>query len=163
MAIIDDAALLGQYFQPKFKFRFVLSIDGIPSFLIKRAKKPQARNSQTQLSYMNRTKYFKGRTKYQPAQFTIIDSIDPNSAQLLQTWQLKHSDPSTGRDGSPGFYQIKQITLTQVGAAGQIVNRWTYYDCWLTDIDFGDNDANDDTSTGQIVFTMRYNKYALQA
>lgn len=162
MALVDSNALLYQAFQPKFKFRYILTMDGVPAFLVKRVKKPQARNSETELSYLNKTRYFKGRTKYQPAQIVVVDAINPNMASSIQEWQLLHSDPVTGRDGSAALYQVSQISVQEIGSSGQLINKWTYHDCMLADVDFGENDSTDDTSTGEITFTIRYNYYTLE-
>ncbi len=163
MALVDTSKMMATVMQPKFKFRYIMDIQGIPSALIRSVSKPQIQNSQVQLSYLNRTVYYKGRSKMSAVSITITDTIDPNMVATIQEWQLLHSDPATGIDGSKSLYAMKEVSITEIGGAGQIINKWTYHNCWLTDVNFGDLSASDDSGIGQISFTMRYDYYTVDA
>ncbi len=161
MALIDTSNLISQAFQPKQKHRFLLSLDGIPSFLVRSIDKPKASNKEIEVPILNRVKYFKGRTTYSPVNIVVIDAIEPNMTNTLWEWQLRHSNPKLGVDGSKSFYEVGQIGVTQIGPAGQIINKWVYHNCFLTEIDFGGNDASAD-QISQINFTIRYEYPTLQ-
>ena len=51
-------------FEPKVKNRFILYCDGIPSFLIKKCKRPSPKSEKKTLDHINIQRYYKGKTTW---------------------------------------------------------------------------------------------------
>ena len=51
-------------FEPKVKNRHILYVDGIPSFLVKKVKRPSPKSEKKTLDHINIQRYYKGKTAW---------------------------------------------------------------------------------------------------
>ena len=137
--LLDTQQLLGQSYEPKRKFRWIMEIDGIDSFTCKSASRPTFTTDSVEIGYINATRYVAGKTKPGTITLSLIDSIDPSASQKVMEWVRLHYDASTGRAAYQNFYK-KTITLKSLGPVGDVVEQWTGNGAFITESSFGDLD-----------------------
>ena len=70
--------------EPKRKFRWLLSINGIPYWTIKKVNRPSYEIAEAEHKFINHTFYFPGRVTYNTVSFTIVDTATPDAAETLK-------------------------------------------------------------------------------
>ena len=148
-------------FEPKTQHRFIMYLDGVPSFVIRKVDRPKVASERKALDHINLQRYYKGKTIWQPATMELYDPIVPSGAQAVMEWLRLSHESVTGRDGYMDFYK-KDITVNVLGPVGDKVEEWTYKGAFPTDLDF---QSVDWTNTGVplgIVVTLSYDYAVLQ-
>ena len=123
MSVLDPNEIFYTAFEPKQTNRFILYIDGIPSYLVKGMGAVSLEQTSVALNHINVQRYVKGKTKWGTISFTLFDPITPSGAQAVMEWVRLHHESVTGRDGYSDFYK-KDITFNVVGPVGDIVSEW---------------------------------------
>ena len=146
MAVLSSAAgeLFFQAFEPKVANRFVLVMDGIPSYLVKNFKAPTYTANPVVLDHINIKRKLKGKSDWSDITFNLYDPITPSGAQSVIEWVRLHHESVTGRDGYSDFYK-KDLTLQTLGPVGDIVSEWVIKGASITSADFGQFDWSTDT------------------
>ena len=158
--LIDANQAMFTPFEPKLKNRFVMSIDGIPAYLIKTANRPTISFEEVELNHMNVKRYVKGKATWETIEITMYDPVVPSAAQAAMEWIRLSHESVTGRDGYSDFYK-KDVNFQVLGPVGDIVEEWTLKGTWILDAQFGDMDfATSDPV--EITLTLRYDYAILQ-
>ena len=92
-------------FEPTVQNRFLLYIDGIPSFLCKKCSKPSVQQSAKPIDYINLRYFYKGKSIWQPITIDLYAPVVPSGAQAVMEWERLHHESATGRDGYQDFYK----------------------------------------------------------
>tara|TARA_R110000868_G_C10834981_1_gene759650 strand:+ start:542 stop:1030 length:489 start_codon:yes stop_codon:yes gene_type:complete len=137
MAILDPNEIFFTAFEPKQPNRFIMYIDGVPSYMVKAVGAISLTQGSVELNHMNVSRYVKGKTKWNTIQFTLFDPITPSGAQSVMEWVRLHHESVTGRDGYSDFYK-KDLTFNIVGPVGDVVSEWVIKGAMITDATFGD-------------------------
>jgi hypothetical protein len=151
MAILDSNEIFFTAFEPKQANRFIMYIDGIPSYEIKGVSAITLNSGTVQLNHINVQRYVKGVTKWDPITFTLFDPITPSGAQAVMEWVRLHHESVTGRDGYSDMYK-KDLTFNVLGPVGDIVSEWILKGCFITSATFGE--YNWDTADTAVNLTM---------
>mgnify|MGYP006416722837 FL=1 len=61
--ILTTDEIFFKAFEPKTKNRFIMYIDGIPSYFVKTANRPQITFEEIELNHINVKRYVKGKFK----------------------------------------------------------------------------------------------------
>lgn len=122
-------------FEPKVANRFILYIDGIPSFLLKKTDRPKLSQERKALDHINLQRYYKGKSIWGEVSMELYDAIVPSGAQAVMEWVRLSHESVTGRDGYMDFYK-KNITINVLGPVGDKVEEWTGIGAWITNADF---------------------------
>lgn len=154
MAILDANEIFYTAFEPVQKNRFILYVDGIPSFMVKGVGAITFTNGTVELNHMNVSRYVKGKTKWNPIQLTLFDPITPSGAQSVMEWLRLHHESVTGRDGYSDFYK-KDLTLNIIGPPGDIVREWIIKGAVITEGNFGDFNWDTVDAAQEIQFTIQ--------
>jgi hypothetical protein len=154
MAVLDPNEIFFTAFEPKQKNRFILYVDGIPSYLIKGMGAIKITQSTVTLSHINIQRSVKGKSKWDPISMTLYDPITPSGAQSVMEWVRLHHESVTGRDGYSDFYK-KDLTLNVLGPVGDVVSEWIIKGAFITDATFGDFSWEDDGAAQQIEMTIQ--------
>jgi hypothetical protein len=141
MALIDNTFFTP--FEPKQKNRFLLEIDGIQSFMIKKIGAISVTQNSIPLNYINVQRFVKGKTKWDSISMELFDPITPSGAQAVMEWVRLHHESITGRDGYSDFYK-KDLKMQILGPVGDIVSEWEIRGALITKAAFGDYDWDDD-------------------
>jgi hypothetical protein len=154
MAILNPNEIFFTAFEPKQTNRFILYIDGIPSYLVKGMGAVSLEQTAVALNHINIQRYVKGKTKWNTIQFTLFDPITPSGAQSVMEWVRLHHESVTGRDGYSDFYK-KDLTFNVIGPPGDIVSEWIVKGALITNASFGDYNWDDDGNAVNITMTVQ--------
>ena len=137
MAVLDPNEIFFTAFEPKQANRFILYMDGVPSFMIKGTAAITLSQGTVPLNHINVQRYVKGKTTWGPIALTLFDPITPSGAQAVMEWVRLHHESVTGRDGYSDFYK-KDLTVNILGPVGDVVSEWIIKGALITDASFGD-------------------------
>ena len=159
--ILTTDEIFFKAFEPKTKNRFIMYIDGIPSYFVKTANRPQITFEEIELNHINVKRYVKGKGTWEPLEITLYDPIVPSGAQAVMEWVRLGHESVTGRDGYSDFYK-KDVTINVLGPVGDKVEEWTLKGTWITNATFGDLDWSNATDPVDVTLTLRYDYAILQ-
>ena len=145
-------------FEPKLQNRFIMLIDGIPSYLIKTSAKPQITFEEVELNHINTKHYVKGKGAWDQLEMTLYDPIVPSGAQAVMEWVRLHKESVTGRDGFSDFYK-KDVTLQSLDPTGGVIEEWLLKGAFIVTANFGSLDWAASEFV-EIALTIRYD-YAI--
>jgi hypothetical protein len=145
-------------FEPKMKNRYVMEIDGIPSYMVKAAARPSITFETVTLNHINIKRKLQGTGEWQDVSITLYDPIVPSGAQSVMEWVRLGHESLTGRRGYASFYK-KDITFYMLGPVGDKVEQWTLKGAFINSANFGDV-AFDSTEPATIELTLSYD-YAI--
>ena len=126
-------------FEPKLANRFIMEIDGIPSFMIKTANRPKLESEVVELDHINLKRKIKGKSNWTDITITLYDPIVPSGAQSVMEWIRTGHESITGRDGYVDFYK-KNIDFYMLGPVGDKVEQWKLIGAFISSAEFGDVD-----------------------
>jgi len=136
MAVLDPNEIFFTAFEPKQPNRFIMYMDGFPSFIVKGVSAVTLTQGSVPLNHINVQRFVKGKTVWNPITFTLFDPITPSGAQAVMEWVRLHHESVTGRDGYSDFYK-KDLTFNVLGPVGDVVSEWIIKGAMITSADFG--------------------------
>jgi hypothetical protein len=157
---LSVAEMIPNKFEPKRKNRWVFAIEGIDAFLMKSAARPTVQIQETELKYINSTRYMAGRSTFGDLSVTIYDPIAPSGAQQVMEWIRTHYESVSGRAGYADFYK-RDCQLKMLDPVGTVIELWDIKGAHLTNVAFGDVSYDDDAPT-EISMTLRFDNCVLQ-
>jgi len=152
MAILNPNEIFYTAFEPRLTNRFILYMDGIPSYLVKGMGAISLTQTAVALNHINVQRYVKGKTIWNTIQFTMYEAITPAGSQAVMEWVRLGHESVTGRDGYSDFYK-KDITFNGLGPVGDIVNEWVIKGAVITEVNFGDYNW-DEIITGMMMVQL---------
>ena len=139
MAILDSTQMMFTAFEPKLQNRFLIYIDGIPSYLIKKVSRPSITFGEVVLDHINVKRKIKGKANWDNITCDLYDPVTPSGAQAVMEWIRLSHEAVTGRDGYSDFYK-KEIRFNTLGPVGDVVEEWICKGAYLTNAEFGSGD-----------------------
>ncbi len=139
MAIIDSNQIFWTAFEPVQTNRFIVYLDGIPSYTIKKISLPTVESGEVVIDHINIQRYVKGKTKWSTFNLELYQPIVPSGAQAVMEWVRLSHESVTGRDGYSDFYK-KDLTFNVIDPVGAIVSEWVFKGCWIQSSNFGEYD-----------------------
>ena len=153
MAILSPNEIFFTAFEPKVKNRFIMYVDGIPSYTIKKIGAVGVTMDEIKLNHINVYRKIKGKAVWDDIEMTLFDPITPSGAQAVMEWVRLHHESVTGRDGYSDFYK-KDITLSELGPVGDVVGEWIIKGAFIKQAAFGDGDWSQGESLKDIQLTV---------
>ena len=144
MAVLDPNEIFFTAFEPKQQNRFIMYIDGFPSYMVKGVGAVSLTQGSVALNHINVQRYVKGKTTWNTVSFTLFDPITPSGAQAVMEWVRLHHESVTGRDGYSDFYK-KDIRFNTLGPVGDVVEEWICKGAYVTNAEFGSGDWTSST------------------
>jgi hypothetical protein len=144
MAIKDSNEMMFTAFEPKLQNRFIMKIDGIPAYLIKKTGRPNVTFTNVVLDHINVKRKIKGKANWEPISCELYDPVTPSGAQAVMEWVRLSHESVTGRDGYSDFYK-KDIRINMLGPVGDVVEEWILKGAYCKQATFGDADWAADT------------------
>jgi len=157
---IDPNEIFFTPFEPKLSNRFIMEIDGIPSFMVQSFARPTIEFEEITIPHINVKRYVKGRPTWSDVEVKLYDPIVPSGAQAVMEWVRLHHESVTGRDGYSDFYK-KDITFNVLGPVGDKVEEWTLKGAFIQSATFSDMDYSA-TNVSDISLVLRYDYAILQ-
>ena len=137
MAVLDANQIMFTAFEPKVQNRFIMYVDGIPSYTIKAISAVTLTQDEIVLNHINVYRKVKGKSKWGNVTMTLFDPITPSGAQAVMEWVRLHHESVTGRDGYSDFYK-KDLTIDILGPVGDIVSEWVIKGAFIVNSNFGE-------------------------
>jgi hypothetical protein len=153
MATINANEIFYTAFEPKQQNRFILYVDGFPSYIIKAISGLGFTQDEIVLNHMNILRKVKGKTKWNDVTLTLFDPITPSGAQAVMEWVRLHHESVTGRDGYSDFYK-KDITLNVLGPVGDIVSEWILKGAFIKSGEFGEYNWDNESAAQNLTMTL---------
>jgi hypothetical protein len=137
MAVLDPNEIFFTAFEPKQPNRFIMYMDGFPSYIVKGVGAVTLTQGVVPLNHINVQRFVKGKSVWGTIQFTLFDPITPSGAQAVIEWVRLHHESVTGRDGYSDFYK-KDLTFNVLGPVGDVVSEWIIKGALIVDTNFGE-------------------------
>ena len=156
MPVLDPNEIMFTAFEPKVTNRFIMYIDGIPSYMIKSAASPSFTDGVIKLDHINSYRKIRGKREWQNMTLSLYDPITPSGAQAVLEWARLGFESVTGRAGYSDFYK-KDVTLNMLGPVGDIVGEWIVKGAFVQSSNFGQyNWSTDEAISVELVLAMDY-------
>jgi hypothetical protein len=156
MAILDSTQMMFTAFEPKVQNRFLMSIAGIPSYLIKKIARPSITFGEIVLDHINVKRKIKGKANWDNISCELYDPVTPSGAQAVMEWIRLSHESVTGRDGYSDFYK-KEIRISTLGPVGDVVEEWILKGAYCQAASFGDMDWSSEAPANiSITIVMDY-------
>ena len=139
MAVINPNELMYKSFEPVQKHRFILYMDGIPSYMIRSVNIPTITQSEIKIDHINVYYKVKGKTTYGDVNMSLYQPISPSGAQMVMEWIRLSHEQTTGRDGYADMYK-KRLVINILDPFGGIVGEWVLEGAWIKSSNFGQYD-----------------------
>ena len=153
MGVVDSNNIFFTAFEPKQANRFILYMDGMPSYMIKGVSAITLNQGIVTLNHMNVERKVKGKSTWQDVTMTLFDPVTPSGAQAVMEWVRLHHESVTGRDGYSDFYK-KQLTVNVLGPVGDKVSEWILKGAFVKEATFGDYNWDTENEAKQIEVTL---------
>ncbi len=153
MAILDPNEIFFTAFEPKVKNRFIMYVDGIPSYTIKKIGAVGVTMEEIKLNHINVYRKIKGKAQWDDIEMTLFDPITPSGAQAVMEWVRLHHESVTGRDGYSDFYK-KDVTINVLGPIGDIVSEWILKGAFIKTANFGEYNYDTEAAAINIQVTL---------
>ena len=82
MAVLDPNEIFFTAFEPKVANRFILYVDGIPSYIIKGVSGMGFAQDEIVLNHINTYRKVKGKLRWNDLTMELFDPITPSGAQF---------------------------------------------------------------------------------
>ena len=153
MAVLNPNEIFFTAFEPKVKNRFIMYVDGIPSYIIKKIGPVSVDMGEIKLNHINVYRKIKGRAQWADIEMTLHDPITPSGAQAVMEWVRLHHESVTGRDGYSDFYK-KDVTINILGPVGDIISEWIVKGAFIKSANFGDYSWDEDAAAQELQVTL---------
>ena len=153
MAVLDPNEIFFTAFEAKQANRFILYMDGIPSFIIKGVSAFSITQGEVIINHINILRKVKGKSVWNDVTMTLFDPITPSGAQAVMEWVRLGHESVTGRDGYSDFYK-KDLTINVLGPVGDIVSEWILKGAFIKESTFGDYSWDTENEAKQIECTL---------
>ena len=144
MAVLDTNEIFFTPFEPKQANRFIMYMDGVPSYMVKGVGAVSLTQGEVALNHINIQRKVKGKSVWNDVSFTLFDPITPSGAQSVMEWVRLHHESVTGRDGYSDFYK-KDVRFNTLGPVGDVVEEWICKGAYVTNAEFGSGDWTSST------------------
>ena len=153
MPVLDPNEIFFTAFEPKQANRFIMTLNGIPSFIVKGLSAISVTQGEVILNHINILRKVKGKTVWNDVTMTLFDPITPSGAQAVMEWIRLHHESVTGRDGYSDFYK-KDPKLQVLGPVGDVVSEWILKGAFVKESTFGDYNWDTENEAKQIEVTL---------
>jgi len=143
-------------FEPKMGNRWIMEIDGIPSYMIKTASRPSISFETVVMDHINIKRKLQGKGEWQDITISLHDPIVPSGAQAVMEWVRLSHESITGRRGYADFYK-KDIDIYMLGPVLDKVEHWKIKGAFIVSANFSDLDwASNDPANIELTLAMDY-------
>ena len=153
MEVLASTEIFFTAFEPKQQNRFILYMDGMPTYMVRGLSSIGLTQNKITLNYINVLRNIKGKTVWDDVTLTLYDPITPSGAQAVMEWVRLGHESVTGRDGYSDFSK-KDLTLNVLGPVGDVVSEWVLKGAIITAAQFGDFSYENIDTVQEISLTM---------
>ena len=156
---------------PKRKFRFMVSfgnLDSDPGLMMwwaSKVDKPGFTINAAEHKYLNHTFYYPGNVTWSEVTLTLVDPVNPDItatvSDILEVagYDVPAPPSSTEAPGtmskSKAANALGAVIVQQLDAAGTPLETWTLWNCFITDVQYGELAYGED-GLSEVTIKMRY-------
>ena len=133
MAVIDPNEIFFTAFEPKVQNRFIMYVDGVPSYTIKGISSVGFSQEEIVLNHINTYRKIKGKLKWNDLTMTMFDPITPSGAQAVME---------------------KDLTIDILGPVGDIVSEWIIKGAFVKAAEFGEYNWDNEAAAQNLTVTI---------
>ena len=152
--------MLPNRFEPKRANRWIFALEGIDSFLVKKANRPNVTINATTIKYINSYRNVAGTLSFADLSIDLHDPIAPSGAQQVMEWIRTHYESVSGRAGYADFYK-RDCQLKLLDPVGTVIELWDYKGCLITSANYGDMSYDGDGLV-QVSLGLKFDNCVLQ-
>ena len=154
--------------EPKRAYRWLMFINNLPQWIIKRVKKPTFSISESTHTYINHNFYYPGKVEYEPITVTLVDPVTPDASSRMMQFlrETGYSFPDQAADTSTiskaaAVTSLGNVEIQQLGSNSEVIESITLENAWVKSVNFGDLDYESDDLVN-IDLEMRYDFFTLE-
>ena len=151
--------------EPKRKFRYLMSFNGVPQWILKKVGRPQLSITEAEHTFVNYKFYFPGRVEYSEISLTLADPVQPDASAtmvelLRQSGYIYPNDNFSGKIITMSKQKAVEavggkIYIQQIDAEGNPIEEWALFNPWIKAVNFDELDYESDDIVNLEV-TLRY-------
>ena len=153
MPVLNTNEIMFTAFEPKVNNRFLMTIQGVPAYLVHKVAFPEITLDEIKLDHINVYRKIKGKAEWSDMSISLYDPVTPSGEQVVMEWIRLSHESVTGRDGYSDFYK-KDITLSELGPVGDIVGEWIIKGAFVKSSNFGTGDYADGATAKEIQLNL---------
>ena len=127
--------------EPKRKYRFVLELGGIESWVITQVQRPSFNVTETEHTFYNHKFYYPGKVEWQTVSFNMVDPIHPDATAYLMGilgacgYRVPTPDQYLSISKKRAVEVLSQPKIKAKDAEGHDVEVWTLINAWVKNVD----------------------------
>ena len=153
--------------EPKRGFRWYFTLAGsagkLETYAIKTVKKPSYAITEVPHHYVAHTFYYPGRVTWNTVDVTFVDPISPDQSAVLTNMFVAagYKAPKDRAAAELSLSKAKFVdaigspVISQINAAGALIEEWTLHNSFFTTVDYGQLDYSSEELVINSV-TLRY-------
>ena len=153
MPVLNPNEIMFTAFEPKVQNRFLMTIQGVPAYLVHKVKFPDINLNSIKVDHINVYRKIKGKAEWQDMTMNLYDPVTPSGEQVVMEWVRLSHESVTGRDGYSDFYK-KDILFNVLGPVGDIVSEWVLMGAFIKTADFGEYNWDTEAEAQNLTMTL---------
>jgi len=155
---------------PKRNFRFIVEFSNIQAnsgspalWYAKSVAKPSFTVASAEHKYLNHTFYYPGSVSWNDIALVLVDPVDPDVVATLADIMVHagYAPPTTPNSlstmsKSSAAGAMGTVTIKQIDASGKILEEWTLWNSFISDIKFGDSLEYGNDELTQLNVSLKY-------
>ena len=154
--------------EPKRQYRWLMSLNGIDSWIIKTTDKPAFEVSESAHSFLNYDFKFPGRVKWNDVNVTLVDPVYPDATATMVAilkgmgYEYPNAEGQSGQTAKTiskrkAVNAISPVLIKQLDADGTdgFLEVWKLENCWIKNVKFGKLEYKNDEVV-EISMTLVY-------
>lgn len=150
--------------EPLRQFKFLLTISGIESWVVKKVDRPSFKVGETTHTFLDKKFYFPGKVEWNDVKATIAEPVAPSQTRILYgiLQRTGYTAPTTG-----GYQYLNNLStvgklpaiitfdIKLLDSNGTAVETWSLKNAWIKDVTFTGLDYEQE-GANSIDMTVRY-------
>jgi len=148
--------------EPMRQYRFLMYIDKIPQWIVKKVGKPELEIGESAHQYLNHTFYYPTRAKWNTVSLTLVDPVTPHASRtmlnILQASGYHYPENSSdvrSISKKSAVLSLGSVVIEQIGADGEVIESWEFVNAWISKTKFGELDYSKDDMVN-LELTLRF-------
>ncbi len=146
MPLLSPTELNNTIFEPILQHRFIVYIDGIESYMIKKIGGIGFDDGEVVIDHINTYIKHRAKRRWTDITLSLYNPVAPSGAQAVMEWARLGYEFVTGRAGYFDFY-TRNLTFKAIDPVGSVVNEWIIKYAYIRTATFGDWDWGADAYT----------------
>ena len=137
--------------EPKRAYRWLLTMGGIPQWIVKKVSKPSFTISESEHVFLNHKFWYPGRVEWNTVSVTLADPVSPDAAKtmmnILDAAGYRYPETATTVNTiskQNAVAALGRVSIQQIHSDGSPLDEWVLHNPWIKDVKFGELDYTSD-------------------